>query len=146
MLIPLPIGLWVFSLVADIIYRAGGAPVWDDVAYYTLAGGIVGALLAAVPGFLDYVTLPRSRARQLATTHMTLNLTIVVLQAIDFFLRSRELPGATAPFVLSLISVAVLMVSGWLGWEMVYRYGVGVHPGVMIEIREQRREKGRGAA
>src|SRR5215212_3435021 len=46
MLVALPIGLWVFSLVSDIIYRAGwGSAVWNDVAFYTLAGGIVGALL-----------------------------------------------------------------------------------------------------
>src|SRR5690242_11622056 len=88
MLIPLPIGLWVFALVADIVYRAGGAPVWDSIAYYDLLGGIIGALLAAVFGFVDFLALPRSRARELGIQHMTLNLLIVGLQVASFWLRS----------------------------------------------------------
>lgn len=62
MLIPFPIGLFVFSLVGDIIFRAGwGAHVWTDVAFLTMAGGIIGGLLAAVPGFVDYLALARAR-------------------------------------------------------------------------------------
>ena len=50
-LIPLPIGLWVFSLVADLVFLAGwGGATWKAVAWYTMGGGIVGAVLAAVPG------------------------------------------------------------------------------------------------
>ena len=55
MLIPLPIGLWIFSLVSDIIYLAGGNPAWATASWYTMAGGIIGAIVAAVPGFLDYL-------------------------------------------------------------------------------------------
>ena len=51
-LVGFPIGLWVFSVVADLIFYSGwGGALWKDVAFYTLGGGIVGALLAAVPGF-----------------------------------------------------------------------------------------------
>ena len=57
----LPIGLWVFSVVADLVFLFGwGAAVWKDVAFYTLNGGIVGALLAAVPGFIDFFSHLRS--------------------------------------------------------------------------------------
>jgi len=50
-LIPLPIGLWIFSIVSDLIFKLGfGGPVWNEVAFYTLGGGIVGALIAALPG------------------------------------------------------------------------------------------------
>ena len=62
MLIPLPIGLWIFSLAADIIFRAGGNPSWSTVAYYSMAGGIVGAIIAAVPGFLDFLDFGPSRS------------------------------------------------------------------------------------
>ena len=51
MLIPIPIGLWIFSLVCDLIQAAGSAdPAWPTVALYTMGGGIVDALAAAVPG------------------------------------------------------------------------------------------------
>ncbi|PYK45814.1 MAG: hypothetical protein DME46_03105 [Verrucomicrobia bacterium] len=40
MLVALPIGLWIFSVVSDLIFKFSfGGPVWSDVAFYTLAGG-----------------------------------------------------------------------------------------------------------
>ena len=51
MLIPIPVGLFVFSLVCDIAFRAGAPPLWSEMAYWCVIGGIVGALLAAVPEF-----------------------------------------------------------------------------------------------
>jgi uncharacterized membrane protein len=58
MIIPFPIALWVFSLVADLIYLWRGNPVWRDyIAFYTLLGGIIGAVVAAVPGFIDWLSL-----------------------------------------------------------------------------------------
>ena len=80
MLVPIPIGLWVFSLVADVVVRAGwGGPAWIDVARYTMAGGIVGALLAAVPGLIDYRSFRHPDTRRIGRTHLTLNLVIVAM-------------------------------------------------------------------
>ena len=63
MLVPSPIGLWIFSLVTDIIYRINGNEVWSTVTYYAMAGGIIGALLAALPGFVDIIALKASGVR-----------------------------------------------------------------------------------
>jgi uncharacterized membrane protein len=89
MLVPIPIGLWIFSLACDLIH-AGGAtsPAWTTVALYTMGGGIVGALAAAVPGLIDLLSLPPG-PRRTALTHMTINLTVVVLYVINFWLRLR---------------------------------------------------------
>src|SRR5439155_1663671 len=63
-IIPLPIGLWIFSLVSDLIFKFGfGGPVWNDVAFYTLGGGIVGALIAALPGFIDLTDLQNPKTK-----------------------------------------------------------------------------------
>jgi uncharacterized membrane protein len=57
-LVALPIGLWIFSLVSDVIFKMSwGGPVWNDVAFYTMGGGTVGALIAALPGFIDFASL-----------------------------------------------------------------------------------------
>ena len=65
-LVALPIGLWVFSLVSDVIYLMHwGGPVWKDVALYTMAGGIGGALLAAIPGFIDLLSLSNGRVKRM---------------------------------------------------------------------------------
>jgi uncharacterized membrane protein len=130
MLVVLPIGLWVFSLVSDIIFRASGDATWHATALYTMAGGIVGALLAAVPGLIDLFTFRDPTVKRIGLIHMALNLTIVVLYAINLGWRLQAGPDATGPIWLSLIAIALLVVSGWLGGEMVYVHGAGVRGGV----------------
>lgn len=124
MLVPIPIGLWLFSLACDLIHRFGGtSPNWEIVAFYTMVGGIIGALIAALPGFVDVFSLP-ARVQRIGFAHMGLNLTIVVLYAINAWMR-RE--GVTDTQIwLSVVSIVLLGVSGWLGGEMVYARGVAV--------------------
>ena len=126
MLVPIPIGLWIFSLVCDLVAMGGSAnPAWTTVAFYCMAGGIVGALLAAVPGLIDLVSLP-SGPRGTALKHMGINLMVVALYVINFWMRmgSPDKPGNLV--WLSLISILLLVVSGWLGGKMVYEHGVAV--------------------
>jgi uncharacterized membrane protein len=126
MLVVFPIGLWGFALVADVIFALGGAAVWKDVAFYSIAGGIVGALLAAVPGLLDYRALRSPRLRRIGLTHMLLNLLVVGLFGLNLWLRTRLAIDSPVPLALSAMGVGLLMISGWLGGELVYVHGVGV--------------------
>src|SRR5215212_3692347 len=83
MLVPLAIGLWIFSFVCDVVHASGGAnPAWTTVALYTMGGGIVGALLAAVPGFIDLLSLPPG-PRATGLKHMAINLTVVALYVVN---------------------------------------------------------------
>ena len=126
MLVTLPIGLWIFSLVCDLFFVFGaGAPVWNTVALYTMAGGIAGALLAAVPGFIDLLSLPHE-PKKTALIHMAINLTVVVLYAVNLWLRISAPADLTGPIWLSAVSVGLLAISGWLGGHMVYLGGVAV--------------------
>jgi len=125
MLVSFPIGLWIFSLVTDILYRWSGNGTWALVAYYSMAGGIVGALLAAVPGFVDYLALKPSRVKDIALWHMFINVSAVILFSINLYLRTVT-PDVTGPFILSIIGVLAILVSGWLGGQMVYVHGYGV--------------------
>jgi len=125
MLVTLPIGLWVFSLVSDLVFLSTGDGRWETTAYFTLGGGIVGALLAAVPGLLDFLGLHEARERRTGATHLVLNLSIVAIQAINFWLRSRAgLGGENLPMLISIVAVAALVVSGWLGGQLVHVFGV----------------------
>jgi uncharacterized membrane protein len=139
MLIPFPIGLWVFSLAADVVGRVGGDPVWLTMAYWTMLGGTVGALAAAVPGLVDYLGLSDRAAIRTATVHLTLNLIIVALFVVNLILRSTGYPAdAALPLVLSAIAVGLLLVSGWFGWQLIYRHGVAVSPAIEVRTRERR--------
>jgi len=138
MLIPFPIGLWVFSFAADITYRVGGDPTWLTMAYWTMLAGTVGALVAAIPGLIDYLSLTDPYTVRIGTIHLTLNLTIVGLFVANLVLRSLGHPADAVQFILSLVAIALLLVSGWFGWEMIYRGGVAVSPEIEIRGRERR--------
>ena len=125
MLVTIPIGLWVFSLVSDLVFVSNGDPRWEVTAYFTLGGGIVAALLAAVPGLLDFLGLHEARERRVGTIHLVLNLSIVAVQAVNFWLRTQAGPGGeNLPILISIVAVAALVVSGWLGGQLVHVLGV----------------------
>ncbi len=125
MLVAIPIGLWVFSLVCDLVHVFGATSEnWLIVARYTMVGGIVGALIAAVPGFIDMLSLP-GPLKRIALMHMSINLTVVGLYVVNVYLRARG-AESNAPLWLSVIAIGMLAVSGWLGGKMVYVHGVAV--------------------
>ena len=128
MLIPFPIALWIFSLASDLIFLFGfGGPVWKDVALYTMIGGIIGGLAAAIPGYIDYRTLTDPVVVRVAQLHMVINVGLVLLFSVNAGLRLFN-PEALLPVFLSVLGVAALGVSGWLGGELVYVQGVAVQP------------------
>ena|SRR5688572_9985692 len=128
MIVPIPIGLWVFSFLCDLIYLMTRNSIWEQVAFFTIGGGIVGAVIAAIPGWLDYSAFKDPKLKQIGRFHMIINLGAVVLFAINLWLRFTSPPDAILPILLSFIGVAAIGISGWLGGEMVYVYGVGVEP------------------
>ncbi len=127
MLVTIPIGLWVFSLVADLVaLRSANAATWSTVAFYAMVGGIIGALAAALPGLVDLLSLKDQAIKKTALIHMTLNLTIVALYVINAWTRAQGSVAANVSLGLSVLAIAMLLVSGWLGGKMVYLAGVGV--------------------
>jgi uncharacterized membrane protein len=128
-MVALPIGSWIASLVFDL-----GSRAVNDGAFlvrgsrWLIALGVLGALAAAVLGFMDFFAIPPGTpAFRTAVVHLSLNLTVTAAYAVNFLLRD-----ATAPRVdwglltLSLVSLAALTVSGYLGGKLAYRYGVRV--------------------
>jgi uncharacterized membrane protein len=129
MLVPLPIGLWIFSLVCDLVFIFGwGGDTWRTVAFYNMVAGVIGALIAAIPGLIDLLSLPAG-PKKTALIHMTLNLTVVALYVVNIILRVGNPDRITGPVWLSVIAVALLAASGWLGGKLVYELGVAVDTG-----------------
>ena len=128
MLVPIPIGLWLFSFVCDIIATQVADPsTWSTASRYAMVGGILGALAAALPGLVDLLSLRGRPVLSTAVKHMVLNLTIVVLFAVNAWLRFQNAIDAGASLGLSAVAIALLLVSGWLGGKMVYEAGVAVN-------------------
>jgi uncharacterized membrane protein len=127
MLIVFPVGLLIFSLICDVISTRSADPtMWALVAFYTMVGGFIGALAAAVPGLIDLLSLADKAIKKTAITHMSINLVVVALYAVNIWLRASTTTTTGTPLVLSAVAVALLAVSGWLGGKMVHEYGVGV--------------------
>jgi uncharacterized membrane protein len=130
-LVTVPIGAWVSSLVFDIGSRIVGDPGFlTRGSIWLIAIGVLGALAAAMVGFLDLLAIPTGTpAFRTGLLHMSLNLAITVAYALNFFWRqSIGTAGAVAvgPLVLSAVSLATLGVSGFLGGKLAYHYGVRV--------------------
>jgi uncharacterized membrane protein len=125
MLVAFPIGLWVFSLACDILFRATGNPVWATVAQYCMGGGIIGAIAAALPGFMDLMAMKESDAKRIGMAHAVLNVAALLIFVAGFSVRTSAGPGIV-PFILSILGVMVISVSGWLGGSMVYLHGAAV--------------------
>jgi uncharacterized membrane protein len=125
-LVGVPIGLWTFAVVADLVHLLGwGGPMWKEVARYCIGGGIVGALLAAVPGLVDLTSISGGPVRKIALTHMTVNLIAVALFGLSLWLRAGD-PLGGWPVAVSGIGLLVLGLGGWLGGELVFVHGMGV--------------------
>jgi uncharacterized membrane protein len=129
-LVTLPIGSWVASVVFDVASHLGGpADVLAVGARWLLATGVIGAVAAACVGFLDFLLIPsRTPAHRTAVQHMSLNLVVTAGFTASFAWRVGQSPGPVpaGPLLVSLVCLALLVVSGTLGGRLAYRYGVRV--------------------
>ena len=131
-LVTVPIGAWVCSLVFDIGSRLVDRPGFlNEGSEWLIAIGVLGALAAAGVGLLDWFAIPTgTSAYRTGLVHLTLNLSITAAYVVNFLWRhdSYQRPEAVGggQLVLSVISLAALGVSGYLGGKLAYRYGVRV--------------------
>lgn len=127
-LIVYPLGLLSTAVIFDVIYLFTGNTTWTTVSYWMIAAGIVGGLLAALFGVIDFLNIPyRTRAKFIGLLHGLVNLSVMILFITSWLLRtgSPEVPS-TAALALSFIGVFAALLGGWLGGELVERLGVGV--------------------
>ncbi len=147
-LVSIPVGLVIWTLSADIVYLARDHdPMWYSIAFWSGIAATIGLLVAALPGFGDYFTIAvNSDARQIATTHMVLNVGTLSLffVALLLMLNDNATSGGRLAFVviLHLVGTGLLGLSGWLGGEMVYRHHLAVVPdSETLALDEQRRHE-----
>lgn len=145
MLVALPIGLWVFAAVGDVIHAVNADAAWRTVATYCIGGGIVGALLAAAPGLVDYFSIDEARMKRIANLHLAVNLGAVVVFGINLWLRFRLPVESPLPLVLSVIGVLGIGFGGWLGGEMVYVKGMAVEAVEKLAKKVEKSSRSRAA-
>jgi len=132
MLIVFPLGLLATAVAFDIVALVQSDYSWFGISYWMIAAGIVGGLLAAVFGLIDWIAIPSgTRAKGVGLLHGGTNVLVVLLFIVSWFIRgASDAHVATTPaLVCSFLGVALALVGGWLGGELVDRLGIGVDPG-----------------
>jgi uncharacterized membrane protein len=135
MLIVFPLGLLATAVAFDIVGLSTGDASWFGISFWMIAAGIIGGLLAAVFGVIDWWFIPSgTRAKVIGLWHGLGNVLVVVLFIASWFMRrgSPTQPSAGA-LTLSFIAVALALITGWLGGELVDRLGVGVDRGAHLD-------------
>lgn len=126
MLVSFPIALFLAALATDIAFAVDGSAGWAEASKWLIGGGIVGALLAALAGFVDFFGNKAVRELRDAWLHMFANLTAVVLELISLLLRlADDTAAGSTGLALSVAVALILAFSGWKGGELVFRHGVG---------------------
>jgi uncharacterized membrane protein len=128
MLIPFPIAFFVSTFLADLAFWQTGDEFWGTAAIWLLGAGLVMAALAAIVGVIDVLGEARIRALNDAWLHAGGNVIAVLIELYNFYLRYEQGSAAIVPTgaALSALVVLILLFTGWMGCNLVYRHGVGV--------------------
>lgn len=128
MLVPVPIACFVGALLTDITYYATAEMMWADFSAWLVTVGFIVGVLAALAGLTDFLSNPLIRAQAPAWPHALGNLLVLVVAFFNVLVHTRDGWTSVVPvgLTLSVITVLILPITGWLGWSMVYRHGVGV--------------------
>jgi uncharacterized membrane protein len=129
MLIVYPLGLLSTAVIFDICYLITDRDGFPVAAAYAIAAGVIGGLVAAVFGLIDWLAIPAdTRAKRIGLVHGLGNVVVTALFVVSWLLRWRAddwTPNAVA-LACGFVGVALAAVTGWLGGELVDRLGVGV--------------------
>ena len=135
-LIVFPLGLLATSLIFDAVYLITKNPNWSMISYWMIAAGVIGGLIAAPFGTIDWLAIPQgTRAKSIGLVHGVGNVIVILLFGLGFWYRrglSGHEPDAIA-LGLSIAGFGLAGVTGWLGGELSYRLGIGVDPGANVD-------------
>jgi uncharacterized membrane protein len=131
MLVTFPLGLLITGTIFDLVHLISDNGTFGEVGFWSISAGIIGAVLAATTGLVDWTGIPAgTRAKRVGLLHGSLNTAVLLLFAVAWLMRvgnEQHSPGAAA-FTVEVIAVAISGVAAWLGGELVDRLGIGVAP------------------
>jgi uncharacterized membrane protein len=128
MLVPIPIACFVGALLTDLTYWQTANMMWADFSAWLVTVGVIMGFLAAIVGAIDFLSNRLIRAQAPAWPHAIGNIVLLILATLNMFVHSRDAWTSVVPWGLTLSAAVVLIMlfTGWMGWSMVYRHGVGV--------------------
>lgn len=132
MLVAFPVAFYTGALVSYIVYEASDEPFWFRLAVVSNVAGVIMAVVAAIPGFIDWLlAIPdRSAAKVTGLKHMLANVLALIIFATNGAIQLARwdeiAPPAGVAIVLSLAGMIATAVAGFLGWTLTQKHHVGV--------------------
>jgi uncharacterized membrane protein len=128
MLIPYPFALLSTAAVFDVAAAVTSRRTWCQTGRHMTVAGIGSALVAAVPGIVDYfgTVPPRTAARRSATQHALCNLSALACFAVAASRRHEDGRLPSSGLTLAIVGTGLLALGGWLGGQLVYLKHIGV--------------------
>jgi uncharacterized membrane protein len=134
MLIVFPIGLLTTAVIFDVIQIFTDNPRWGEVSFAMISAGLIGGAASALFGVIDWLGIPRgTRAKRIGLFHGFGNAFVLLLFGMSWFSRMLE-PSTPSPMAVGLgvVGVVLMMVTGWLGGELIARLSVSVDEGAHV--------------
>lgn len=128
MLVPIPFACFIGTLITDIAYAKTANMQWANMSAWMLTVGLIVALFAVIAGVVDFLGDRRIRDLRAVWIHAIGNAIALILAIVNAFIHSRDAYTSVVPtgLILSALTVLILLVTGWMGGELVYRHRVGV--------------------
>jgi uncharacterized membrane protein len=131
MLVAFPVAFYTGSLTSFIAYNSNEDAFWFKVGLVANIAGVIMAVVAALPGFIDWLNIPSdAKAKKTGVLHMTCNVLALVLFGINWWLQCDKWndvqPAAGLAIPLTATGFILTMVAGFLGWTLVQKHHVGV--------------------
>ena len=129
-LVSFPIAFLIGAFASDLIGIFTANTNFWITAYYLEVAGIVMGILAAIPGFIDYLYIvpPKSSAKKRGAKHGLLNVLQLVLFSIALIIRTNGSPNEILVIILEGAGVIIIGITGWLGSTLIYRNQIAVDP------------------
>jgi uncharacterized membrane protein len=146
MLIVFPVAFYTAALAGYIAYAVNDNSFWFRLAYVANVAGVVMAIVAALPGFIDWLNIPSdSRAKKTGLFHMTANVIALLLYGINCRIQCGKWddinPSLGPAIILTGLGFALTLAAGFLGWTLVQKHHVGVD--LNMDEYKQKKEHGR---
>ncbi len=132
MFVHYPIALWTTSVITDLIFYFCRNTSLILISKFLIAAGIVGAILAAIPGLIDWTGITEPAAKTIGTRHMILNVLALILFGVSLYLRMKNYGARLVgfhlkiPFLVSVVGWLLMAISASLGGKLVYEHRLGV--------------------
>ena len=146
MLVAYPVAFYTATFVCYIIFNSKQDPFWFRTAYIANAAGVIMALVAALPGFIDWALgIPqKTKVKSTGLKHMLCNVAALLLFAFNWYGHSGQwnspMPDSSGAIALSGAGLILTIIAGFLGWQLVQRHHVGVDPLTPDEIEASTHE------